>query len=116
MFGTRKRAVATVAAVLELGIGGWYLGQGARVLLLAVAVVAAVDCALGVLRRGVPGDVTGLGMVALLALAALGLRDSLFTTAVTLACAAWLVRPERQAPLPRTPAARAAAGRRGGRP
>jgi DNA-binding IclR family transcriptional regulator len=116
MFGTRLRAVATVVAVLELGIGGWYLGQGARPLLLAVAVVATVDCTLGMLRRGIPADLTGLALVAMLALAALGLRDSLFTTAVGLACAAWLVRPERQGPLPRTPAARAAATRGGRRP
>jgi hypothetical protein len=95
------RAVATIAAVLELGIAGWYLDAGARWLLAAVAVVAAIDCAVGVLRRGVPADLAGLGLVALLGLAALGLRDSLLTTAVALACAAWLVRPERQTPVPR---------------
>jgi len=93
--------VATLTAVLEIGIAGWYLGHGVLWLVAAVAAVALADCTLGLVRRGVAADVVGLGMVAVLALAAAAAHDALLTTAAALACAAWLVRPARQAPAAR---------------
>jgi hypothetical protein len=98
MFSTRRRTVATLTAVLETGIAGWYLGHGVLWVVGAVAVVALADCTLGVVRRGAAADLVGLGMVAVLVLAAVAAHDALLTAAAALACAAWLVRPARQAP------------------
>ena len=101
MFSSRKRTVTTGAGVLELGIAGWYLGHGATWLWAVVAVVTLADCGFGVVRRGVPADVTGIGLAVILVLLAVYPTDGPLTIAVALACAAWLIRPARQASLVR---------------
>jgi hypothetical protein len=101
MLATRGRAVVTTAAALEVGIAGWWLGHGAEWLLAMLAAVTLVDCALGVVRRRVFADLAGLEMGAVLVAVLTRSADGVLTAAVAGACAAWLVRPERQAPLRR---------------
>jgi hypothetical protein len=101
MFGTRNRSIMTGAAVLEVGIAGFALGHGALWLLVMVAAVTAADTLWGMLRRGVLGDLAGLEFACMLALLVAVRGDRALTSAVAAACAAWLVRPERQEPVVR---------------
>jgi Na+/H+-translocating membrane pyrophosphatase len=111
MFATRSRTVITTAAALEVGIAGWWLGHGAMWLGAMLAAVTLVDCGLGIVRRRWMADVVGLEMGAVLVAALARSGSALFTAAAAGACTAWLVRPQRQAPLRRQrPAAAADAG------
>ena len=105
MFGTRARTAVTVTVVVEATLAGWVLGHGWLALLVMTAAVTATDTLWGLLRRGVLADLAGLEVAATLAvLLAIG-ADPVMTGLVACACAAWLIRPERQPPL-RQPAAR----------
>ncbi len=101
MFGSRKRAVVTVAVVLEVGISGWALGAGWLGLLVMVVAVTVADTAWGITRRGVLADLAGLEVALalglMLALGAPGVPVALTAAA----CAAWLVRDGRGAPAAR---------------
>ncbi len=101
MFGTRTRSIVTVAAVLEVGIGGFALGHGALWLLVMVAVVTAADTTWGMLRRHVLSDLVGLEFAGMLGLLLAASGDMGLTAGIAAGCASWLVRPERRAPLVR---------------
>jgi hypothetical protein len=98
MFRTRRRAVITIAAALETGILGWWLGHGAMWLFGMVAAVTLADCAMGVVRRRSMSDLAGVELGAVLVAVLMHSADVLLTLAVAGACAAWLIRPERQSP------------------
>jgi hypothetical protein len=102
MFETRGRTVVTIAAALEVGIAGWWLGHGAVWLLGMLAAITLMDCALGVVHRRWWSDLAGLEMGAVLVAVLARSADGLLTAAVAGACAAWLMRPERQTPLRRS--------------
>jgi hypothetical protein len=98
MFRTRRRTVITLAAVLETGILGWWLGHGAMWLFAMLAAVTLADCATGVVRRRAISDLAGVELGAVLVAVLVRSADVLLTLAVAGACAAWLIRPERQSP------------------
>ncbi len=98
MFGSRARSAVTVAVILEVGIAGWYRGEGALWLAAMLAAVTLFDCALGVVRRRSYADIVGLELGAVLIAMLLRSNDVLLTTAIAAACAAWLIRPERVRP------------------
>jgi hypothetical protein len=95
MFATRRRAIVTVAVVLEGGIAGWALGAGWLGLLAMVAVVTVADTVWGIARRGVIADIAGLEVaLALAVMLAVG-APATMTALTAAACAAWLVRDGR---------------------
>ena len=98
MFGSRKRAIVTVAVVLEVGIAGWALGAGWLGLLAMVIAVTVADTAWGIARRGVLADLAGLEVgLALALMVALGAPGTPIALTAA-ACAAWLIRDGRAAP------------------
>jgi hypothetical protein len=96
MFGSRVRSVVTVTVILEVGIVGWWRGDGALWLLVMLAAVTLVDCALGMVRRRSYADLVGLELGAVLLAMLLRSDDRLLTAAVAACCAAWVIRPQRQ--------------------
>jgi hypothetical protein len=92
--------VVTVTVILEVGIAGWWRGDGALWLAVMLAVVTLVDCALGVVRRRAYADVVGVEMGAVLLAMLVRSDDALLTAAIAAACLAWLVRPQRQLTIP----------------
>jgi hypothetical protein len=88
--------VVTVTVILEVGIAGWWRGDGALWLAVMLAVITLVDCAVGVVRRRAYADVVGVEMGAVLLAMLVRSDDALLTAAVAAACLAWLVRPQRQ--------------------
>jgi hypothetical protein len=101
MFETRTRSLVTLTVIVEVAIAGWVLGQGALWLLVMVAAVTAADTVWGVLRRRVAADIAGLEMAALLGVFVAAGADTTLLTVTAAACAAWLIRPERQEPVQR---------------
>jgi hypothetical protein len=106
MFGSRNRSLVTVTVVIEATLAGWVLGHGRLALLLMVVAVTACDTLWGILRRGSAGDLAGLEMAAALGLLVAVRADATLSALTACACAAWLVRPERQLPFRRLGAAR----------
>jgi hypothetical protein len=101
MFGTPRRTAVTITVVIEATLAGWVLGHAWLALLLMTVAVTAADTLWGLLRRGVLADLAGLEVAAALALlVALG-ADQAMAGLTALACAAWLIRPERQPQLSR---------------
>ena len=96
MFGSRVRSVVTVTVILEVGIAGWWRGDGALWLAVMLAAITLVDCAVGVVRRRAYADVVGLEMGAVLLAMLVRSEDVMLTATVAAACLAWLVRPQRQ--------------------
>jgi hypothetical protein len=88
--------VVTVTVILEVGIAGWWRGDGALWLAVMLAVITLVDCAVGVVRRRAYADVVGVEIGAVLLAMLVRSDDALLTAAVAAACLAWLVRPQRQ--------------------
>jgi hypothetical protein len=103
MFATRGRSVVTVAAMLEVGIAGWWLGYGGLWLASMLAAVTLVDCAFGVVRRRATADLAGLEVGAILVALLVRGDSGALTVAVAAACMSWLIRPGRQDPLSRPP-------------
>jgi hypothetical protein len=101
MFGSRKRAIVTVAVVLEVGIAGWALGAGWLGLLVMVIAVTVDDTYWGIARRRVLADLAGLEVALALALmVALG-APGVPVALTAAACTAWLIRDGRGAPAAR---------------
>ncbi len=96
MFGSRVRSVVTVTVMLEVGVAGWWRGDGALWLAAMLAAVTLVDCAIGIVRRRSYADLVGVEMGAVLVAMLIRSDDVVMTAAVGAACAAWLVRPQRQ--------------------
>jgi hypothetical protein len=96
VFRGRNRSIVTVTAVIEAGLAGWALGAGWLGLLVAVAAVTLADTLWGVARRGMLGDIAGLELAAALAVLLTVRADPTLSALTACACAAWLVRPERQ--------------------
>jgi hypothetical protein len=96
MFGSKERAVVTIAVILEVGIAGWWRGDGALWLVVMLAAVTLFDCALGMVRRRSYGDLVGVELGAVLIALVLRSSDALLIGSVAAACMAWLVRPQRQ--------------------
>jgi hypothetical protein len=96
MFGTPRRTAVTITAVIEVTLAGWVLGHAWIALLAMTAAVTAVDTLWGMLRRGVLADLAGFEVSAALALLAAIGADPIMAGLTALACAAWLIRPERQ--------------------
>jgi hypothetical protein len=109
MFGSRNRTLVTVTVVIEATLAGWVLGHGRLALLLMVVAVTACDTLWGMLRRGSAGDLAGLELAAALGLLLVVRADATLSALTACACAAWLVRPQRQEPFRRL------AGSRSGR-
>lgn len=103
MFATRGRSVVTLAAMLEVGIAGWWLGYGGLWLASMIAAVTLVDCAFGIVRRRAPADLAGLELGAILVALLVYGDGGALTIAVAAACVSWLIRPGRQDPLGRPP-------------
>jgi hypothetical protein len=93
--------VITLTVVAEATLAGWVLGRPLEALLLMVLAVTAVDTLWGLARRGVLGDLAGVELAAALGLLLAVRADGALTALVACSCAAWLIRPERQAPLRR---------------
>src|SRR5436309_2869907 len=107
MFKGRTRTIVTVTVVIEGGLAGWAVGAGWLGLLAMIALVTAADSAWGVVRRHALADVTGVELAAaLIVLLGAGAGDAMLGALTACACAAWMVRPERYAPLTRPGAAR----------
>ncbi|MDX6593029.1 MAG: hypothetical protein QOJ13_2225 [Gaiellales bacterium] len=98
MLGTTTRSIVTTTVIVEVGIAGWVLGYGALWLLVMIAAVTAADTVWGVLRRHVPADIAGLEVAALLGILMVAGADTTLIVLTAAACAAWLIRPERQEP------------------
>jgi hypothetical protein len=96
VFAGRNRSIVTVTAVIEAGLAGWAL--------VAVAAVTAADTAWGMTRRGIIADLAGLELAVALAVLLIASADITLAAITALACAAWLVRPDRRLPLRRSPA------------
>jgi hypothetical protein len=111
MFGS-TRSIVTATAIAEVGIAGWVLGHGALWLAVMIAAVTAVETAWGIARRGVAADVAGLQVAAVLGILLAAEADGTLTALCAAACAAWLIRPERQEPLRRFTPPAAAPGAR----
>ncbi len=94
----------TVTAVIEAGLAGWALGAGWLGLLVAIAAVTAADTAWGMTRRGVIADLAGLELAIALAVLLIASADITLAAITALACATWLVRPDRRLPFRRSPA------------
>ena len=90
--------MVTVTVILEVGIAGWWRGDGALWLAAMLAAVTLLDCALGMVRRRAYADIVGVELGAVLVAMLLRSDDALLTAAVAAACAAWLIRPQRQYP------------------
>jgi hypothetical protein len=103
MFATGRRSVVTVAAMLEVGIAGWWLGYGGLWLASMIAAVTLADCAFGIVRRRAPADLAGLELGAILVALLVYGDGGTLTPAVAAACLSWLIRPGRQDPLSRPP-------------
>ena len=101
MFGTPRRTAVTITAVIEVTLAGWVLGHAWIALLVMTAAVTAVDTLWGMLRRGVLADLAGFEVSAALALLVAIGADPIMAGLTALACAAWLIRPERQPASPR---------------
>jgi hypothetical protein len=101
VFCTYGRTVVTFAAMLEVGIAGYVLGHGALWLLAITAAVTLADTAWGVARRGVPADLAGLQVAAALALMLVYGISTTLSLLTAAACVAWLIRPDRLAPIRR---------------
>ena len=95
MFGSRVRSIFTTTVILEVGIVGWWWGDGALWLAAMLAAVTLFDCAMGIVHRRSWGDIVGLELGALLIGLLVYPHDPLLTFAIAAACAAWLVRPQR---------------------
>jgi hypothetical protein len=109
MLGTKTRSIVTATVVVEVGIAGWVLGHGALWLLVMIAAVTAADTIWGIARRRVASDLVGVEVAAVLGILLAVGADPALAGLTGAACAAWLIRPERQAPLERfTPPAGAA--------
>jgi hypothetical protein len=106
MFGSRNRTLVTVTVVIEATLAGWVLGHGRLALLLMVVAVTACDTLWGMLRRGSAGDLAGLELAAALGLLLVVRADATLSALTACACAAWLVRPQRQEPVRRLVEAR----------
>jgi hypothetical protein len=106
MFGSRNRSLVTVTVVIEATLAGWVLGQGRLALLLMVVAVTACDTLWGLLRRGSAGDLAGLELAVALGLLLAVRADATLSALTACACAAWLVRPQRQEPVRRLVEAR----------
>ena len=104
MFRGRNRSIVTVTAVIEAGLAGWALGAGWLGLLVAITAVTLVDTLWGVARRGMLGDLAGIELAAALAVLLSVRADPTLSALTACACAAWLVRPERQIVFERLPA------------
>jgi hypothetical protein len=104
VFAGRNRSIVTVTAVIEAGLAGWALGAGWLGLLVAIAAVTAADTAWGMTRRGVIADLAGLELAVALAVLLIASADTTLAAITALACAAWLVRPDRGLPFRRSPA------------
>jgi hypothetical protein len=96
MFATRIRSVLTTATAVEVGIAGWALGHGWLWLAAMVAAITLADCSMGVVRRRAMADVVGVELGALLVAFLMRSADGTLTTLIAVACAAWLIRPNRQ--------------------
>jgi hypothetical protein len=101
MLGTPTRSLVTLTVVTEVGIAGWVLGHGALWLLVMIAAVTAGDTVWGIVRRHAPADIAGLEVAALLGILVAAGADGTLLLLTAAACAAWLIRPERQEPLGR---------------
>ena len=88
--------MVTVTVILEVGVAGWWRGDSALWLAAMLAAVTLVDCAIGIVRRRAYADLVGVEMGAVLVAMLIRSDDVVMTAAVAAACAAWLVRPQRQ--------------------
>src|SRR5438105_4745519 len=101
MFQGRVRTLVTITATIEGALAGWALGAGWLGLLAMVALVTAADSLWGMLRRGAACDVAGVEMAAGLAVLLAAGADPALGALTACACAAWLARPQRYAPVRR---------------
>jgi hypothetical protein len=101
MLQTRTRSIVTATVVAEVGIAGWVVGYGALWLLIMMVAVTAADTIWGIARRHVAADIAGLEVAALLGIMVAAGADTSLVVLTAAACAAWLIRPERQEPLKR---------------
>jgi hypothetical protein len=99
MFASLRRSVVTIGVVLEGGIAGWYLGVGWLGLLAMVAMVTIADTAWGVARRGALADIAGLEVALALAVMLAAGAPGVLIGLTGAACAAWLIRDGRLAPV-----------------
>jgi|GraSoiStandDraft_5_1057265.scaffolds.fasta_scaffold1066087_1 hypothetical protein len=106
MFRGRLRTLVTLTVVIEGSIAGWAVGAGWLGPLAMIALVTAADSVWGLARRGAVCDVAGVELAAALAVLLVAGADLALGALTAAACAAWLVRPERYAPVRRPGAAR----------